>query len=94
MSQLSIQDINAAIIGGTFTDSQLSSIIDAVRYARANLVKQARHAIPVGSDVQFYSTKRGITLRGKVAKVALKYATVSTGQGLWKVPMNMLSVAE
>ena len=35
MSQLSIQDINAAIIGGTFTDSQLSSIIDAVRYARA-----------------------------------------------------------
>ena len=91
MSQLSIQDINAAIIGGTFTDSQLSSIIDAVRYARANLVKQARHAIHIGSDVQFYSTKRGITLRGKVA---LKYATVSTGQGLWKVPMNMLSVAE
>jgi hypothetical protein len=93
MSQLTIQDINAAIIGGSFTNEQLNSIVDAVKYARANLVKQARYSIKPGTDVQFYSEKRNSTIRGKVAKIALKYATVTTPQGTWKVPMNMLTVA-
>ncbi|MFZ9300772.1 MAG: CoA transferase subunit A [Chitinophagaceae bacterium] len=34
-----------------------------------------------------------MAMAGKITKVAQKYATVSTAQGLWKVPMNMLTVA-
>jgi hypothetical protein len=29
-----------------------------------------------------------------VTKVAIKYVTVDTGMGLWRVPANMLTVVE
>ena len=90
---MDIKQINSAIMFGTWTDTELSSMIDAVKFARAGLVKQNKRALRVGTDVKFHSTKRGIDVVGKVYKVAQKYATVSTAQGLWKVPMNMLEVA-
>jgi len=43
--------------------------------------------------VKFHSTKRGMTMSGTVSKIAIKYVTVSTPQGLWKVPANMLEAA-
>ena len=90
---MDIKQINSAIMFGTWTDTELSSMIDAIKFARASLIKQAKYTIKPGTEVKFHSTKRGITVEGKVTKVAQKYATVSTAQGLWKVPMNMLSVA-
>ena len=87
---MNVQQINTAIITGTFTNDELSSIIDAVKFARSRLTQQARFTLRVGSEVKFHSTKRMMTLQGKITKVAQKYATVSTAQGLWKVPMNML----
>jgi len=32
--------------------------------------------------------------RGHVTKKAIKYITVNTGQGLWRVPANMLTLVE
>ena len=32
--------------------------------------------------------------RGFVTKIAIKYATVDTGVGLYKVPMNMLTLVD
>jgi len=90
---MDIKQINSAIMFGTWTDLELSSMIDAIKFARAGLVKQNKRALRIGADVKFYSTKRGINVTGTVTKVAQKYATVSTAQGLWKVPMNMLEVA-
>ena len=87
---MNIQAINTAIISGTWTNDELSSMIDAVKFARAQLTQKARFTLRNGSKVKFYSTKRGITVEGVVTKVAQKYATVSTTAGLWKVPMNML----
>lgn len=88
-----IQDINSAIMSGTWTDAELTSMIDAVRFNRAQLTKRVKGAIRLGNTVKFYSTKRGMTITGNVQKVAIKYVTVRTQQGgLWKVPANMLEV--
>ena len=88
---MNVQQINTALITGSFTNEELSSVIDAVKFARSRLTQQARFTLRVGSKVQFHSTKRNMTVEGTVTKVAQKYATVSTNAGLWKVPMNMLT---
>ena len=90
---LSIQEINSTIIAGNFTNDQLTSIIDAVKFARAQLTHQNKRNFQVGDNVSFNSTKLRQTVRGKVRKIAIKYVTVDTGQTLWKVPANMLLAA-
>jgi len=47
----------------------------------------------LGDTVKFYSTKRGMELKGNVTKIAKKYITVNTQAGLWRVPANLLEVA-
>lgn len=90
---MSIQTINAEILAGQFTNEQLSSIIDAVKFARARLTEQTKRSLKLGSSVQFTSNKTGLTLRGTVDKIAIKFVTVRTPQGLWRVPANMLETA-
>jgi hypothetical protein len=48
----------------------------------------------VGDNVEFTSSKTGRLTRGFVTKVAIKYVTVNTGMGLWKVPANMLALVD
>lgn len=91
---MDIKQINSAIMFGTWTDTELTSMIDAIKFARANLQKQVKRSLSLGDIVKFHSTKRGITLQGTVSKIAQKYVTVNTQQGLWKVPANMLSTVE
>lgn len=90
---MSIQTVNAEILAGQFTNEQLSSIIDAVKFARARLTEQTKRSLKLGSSVQFTSNKTGLTLRGTVDKIAIKFVTVRTPQGLWRVPANMLEAA-
>ena len=90
MPYATIQEVNTSIMFSNFSNDQLSSIIDAVKYARAQLGKEKIRSFNKGDTVKFYSTKRGITVTGIVNKVAIKYITVATSQGLWKVPANML----
>lgn len=90
---MSIQTVNAEILAGNFTNEQLSSVIDAVKFARARLTEQTKRSLKLGSSVQFTSNKTGLTLRGTVDKIAIKFVTVRTPQGLWKVPANMLETA-
>jgi small-conductance mechanosensitive channel len=87
---MDIKQINSAIMFGTWTDTELGSMIDAIKFARASLTKQVARSIKVGSVVRYNSPRQGMTVQGTVKKVAIKYATVATPQGLWKVPMNML----
>lgn len=88
-----IQEINSEIMFGTLTNDQLNSIISAVKYRRAQLAKTARRTLTVGTDVKFVSTRTGAIMVGKVTKMAIKYATVDTNNGRWRVPANMLEVA-
>lgn len=89
---MTVSQINSAICAGGFTNDELTSIIDAVKFARARLAQRVRFQVRTGSRVRFTSTKTGMVVDGTVTKMAQKYATVSTPQGLWKVPANMLEI--
>ena len=88
---MSIQTVNAEILAGNFTNEQLSSIIDAVKFARARLSEKNKRSITLGSKVQFNNSKTGHTMIGDVTKIAIKYVTVRTASGLWRVPASMLT---
>ena len=91
---LSIKEVNQAIMLQSWTNTELTSMIDAVKWARERLSKQIKRSISVGDNVEFTSSKSGRLMRGFVTKVAIKYVTVNSGMGLWKVPANMLTLVE
>jgi hypothetical protein len=91
---MSIQTVTAEILQGNFTNDQLSSIIDSVKYARSKLNRHTIRSLQVGDNVNFNSAKQGRNVTGVVTKIAIKYVTVRSVSGLWRVPANMLSVIE
>ena len=91
---LSIKEVNQAIMMQSWTNTELSSMIDAVKWNREFLSKQIKRSITLGANVEFTSSKSGRLMRGHVTKIAIKYVTVNTGMGLWKVPANMLALVE
>ena len=92
---MNITQINSAIIQGHFTNEELSSIIDAVKFARARLTEINKRSLRIGDSVSFTSSKTGRTMQGSVTKIAIKYVTVKVPLlGLWRVPANMLTVVE
>jgi len=91
---MDINQINSAIMLGTWTDIELRSMIDAVQWNRAQLAKQIKRSISIGDHVEFTSSKTGRLTRGSVTKVAIKYVTINTGAGMWRVPANMLRVVD
>ena len=91
---MDIKAINTAIVTGSFTNDQLSSIIDAVKFARGRLTQLTKFSLKVTDTVSFTSTKTGMRYTGTVTKIAIKYVTVKTVSGLWRVPANMLSIVE
>jgi hypothetical protein len=91
---MNIGQINSAIISGTWTNKDLESMIDAVKYARARLTDKVKFSIGIGDNVNFTSSRTGRNVTGMVVKKAIKYVTVRTTEGLWKVPANMLTKIE
>jgi hypothetical protein len=91
---MTIQSVTAEIISGKFTNEELSSLIDSIKYAKARLGKAAIRALKIGDNVNFDSVKQGRNVTGFVTKIAIKYVTVQTATGLWRVPANMLTVVE
>ena len=87
---MNVKDINAAIVSGVFTNDDLNSIADALRYARAQLAKQTRRSLMLGDTVKFTSSRNGITYTGTVNKIKQKFVLVRTNSGLFNVPANML----
>jgi len=91
MEQLStIQQINSTIMFGNLTNVELSSIIDAVKFARAQITKQQARALRVGDTVKFTSNRNGVTYKGTVDKIKIKFVLVNTPQGRYNVPASML----
>ena len=86
-----VQEINTAIIQGGLTNDELVSVIDAVKFARSRLAQQTKYSLRVGDNVNFTSGKTGQNVTGTVMKIAIKYVTVQSVKGLWRVPANMLS---
>ena len=89
---MDIKQVNSAIMFGTWTDIELRSMIDAVKWNRAQLTQQTKRSLRIGDNVHFNSTKlKGAGVTGVVMKIAIKYVTVKTATGLWRVPANMLT---
>jgi hypothetical protein len=91
---MSVKQINTLIFTADLSNDDLNAIIEAVKFKRSSLTAQIKNSIRVGDNVQFTSSKTGRTMRGFVTKVAIKYVTVNTGMGLWKVPANMLTLVD
>lgn len=88
---MNVQDINTALVTGSFTNEQLQSVVDAVKFARSRLARATKVSLRIGDNVNFVSGKTGQNTTGVVMKIAIKYVTVKTIGGLWRVPANMLT---
>lgn len=87
---MTVTEINRAIMFGNLTNTELESVISAVKWTRAQLGKTKIRSFSPGSAVKFTSSRDGRTYTGTVRKVAIKYVTVDTGRTLFRVPANML----
>lgn len=87
---MNIADINSAIMRSNFTSDELVSIVDAVKFARSQLGKRVKYSLKPGDTVSFTSSRSGRLITGTVTNVAIKFVTVSTSEGLWRVPASML----
>jgi hypothetical protein len=90
MHELTMSDIVMAIKNGRFSNSELDEIAKTLRYARSRLVRLNKASLMLGDTVRFHNTRHGVDMQGTVKKIAIKFVTVSTSQGLWRVPANML----
>jgi hypothetical protein len=90
---MNIKQINTAIMQGDFSNEELNSIGDAIRFARAQLVIQNKSVLTLGSNVKFTSSSKG-TISGVVKKINRKFIIVDEpGQfRSWKVPASMLTI--
>lgn len=93
MTTLTIADVNTAIIAGNFTNDQLNSIGDAIKFARAQIANQNKFTLVKGTQVKFTNSRSGQTVTGSVEKVNRKFIIVKSGLTNWRVPANMLSAA-
>jgi len=88
---MDIKQINQAIMFSDLTNDELTSVIDAVKWKRATIAKLTKASLKVGDNVNFTSSKTGMNITGVVVKIAIKFVTVKTIQGAWRVPANMLT---
>lgn len=90
---MNIQQVNSAIMFGSFTTVELDSIISAVKMARAALTIQNKRAMRIGTRVRWSSAKNPRGECGVVEKIATKFVTVRTDSDFrWRVPASMLEV--
>ena len=90
---MNIKQVNTAIMQGDFTNEELNSINDAIRFARAQLVVRNKSVLTIGANVKFTSSTRG-TISGVVKKINRKFIIVDQpGQfRSWRVPASRLEV--
>ena len=84
-----LQIVNS-INNTSLTNQQLDEIVQAVKYARAQLASRVSRSLSPGDTVQFRSNKNGRTISGTLESIKIKNAIVATTAGRYRVPMNML----
>jgi hypothetical protein len=93
---MTLQEINRAIISGTFSNDDLNSIGEAIKFARSQIVQKNKFTLRAGSQVKFTSNRTGQVVLGTVEKINRKFIIVrENGKafGNWRVPANMLEAA-
>jgi hypothetical protein len=93
MANLSINEVNSAIMHQEWTNEQLNSMATAVKYARERLAKKTVWSLTLGADVKFTNSRTGRVHVGKVTKINRKRVIVREGITNWTVPAAMLTAA-
>lgn len=93
MANLTIKDINSAIMQQDWTNDEFVSMWQAIKYARERLAKKVVWSLTHGADVKFTNSRTGQVLVGKVTKINRKFVKVRVGMTEWRVPAAMLSAA-
>jgi len=93
VSLATIQQVNEAIMFGNFSNEQLSAILQAVKYRRAQITKDKVRSFWSGDNVKFVHPKTGRTHFGVVSKVKIKFISVREGNTTWNVPATLLEAA-
>ena len=76
----------------TMEGTDLSAIIDAVKLRRNQIHTEQAHSLRIGQRVSF-DGRHGITEKGVVEKIKIKYVLVRTDRGQrWNVPGAHLTV--
>jgi hypothetical protein len=91
---MNLTQIKAEILTANLTNAELQELMETVQYARAQLGKTVKRQLQPGVSVSFVSNRSGQKVLGTVEKVAIKNVVVRTHLGLYRVPANMLEVAE
>jgi hypothetical protein len=91
---MNLTQIKAEILTAQLTNAELQELMETVQYARAQLGKTVKRQLQPGVSVSFVSNRSGQKVLGTVEKVAIKNVVVRTHLGLYRVPANMLEVAE
>jgi hypothetical protein len=72
-------------------NTDLSAVVDAVKLRRNQLHTQDAHSLKIGDRVSFQG-RHGITEKGVVEKIKIKYVLVRTDSGTrWNVPGSHLT---
>lgn len=87
-----IHEIVHDITHGDFTNDHLNEILKAVQHRRAQIGREVKRSVQVGATVKFYHPKLGRDLQGAVKAVKIKNITVTTAQGTYRVPANLLEI--
>jgi hypothetical protein len=87
---MDINTINGAIMRGGYSNDDLNSIMDAVKFARSKLGRAKLRSFGVGDSVKFTSNRNGRVYQGVVEGVKIKNVIVNTSLGRFRVPANML----
>ena len=81
-----IQDI------GVLNNDELNKVVEAVKLRRNQLHFKNAHSLRIGQRVSFQG-RRGITEKGTVRKIKIKYVLVETDRGQrWNVPGSHLTL--
>lgn len=91
---MNMTQIRTEILTGQFDNSELQQLMETVQYARAQLGKSVKRQLQPGVSVSFVSNRSGQRVLGTVERVAIKNIVVRTHLGLYRVPANMIEVAE
>ena len=84
-----VQTAIAAI--SDMSNDEINQVVEAIKLRRTLNARQAARALMVGDNVNFTSSRTGQNTTGVVMKIAIKFVTVKTFGGLWRVPANMLT---
>lgn len=99
MSKVDTYEIREQIMFGNLSNDELDDILRAVKFAKAQIIKENKNTLTIGTTVKFTQTKTGKLVYGTVEKVNRKYIIVKEQNSnrlvssKWRVPAFMLEAA-